>query len=231
MFQTTEGILIKKTPYSGNGFILKVYTLKSGVKTYFTRKNKKQKNALQPLSIIGLSGTNNPKKTIQNCNEISVSKNYTSIYDNIIKANIVLFINEVLNNVLIEEQENESMYHYIEDSLLQFDKEELNVNFHLTFLMGLTQFLGFAPNCKISKGYFDIEEGTSTAIEPSHNNYFNKYQTTLFYQLSNTVFDTDKAKFNNQERKELIIILLRYYNYHTNMRDLKSLAVLEMVFS
>jgi DNA repair protein RecO (recombination protein O) len=232
MFQNTEGILIKKTSYSGNGFILKVYTQQSGIKTYFARKNKKQKNALQPLSIIGLSSTNNPKKTIQNCNEINVAKNYNSIYSDIIKSNIFLFLNEVLNNVLIEEQENESMYKYIEKSLLDFDKKELDINFHLTFLMGLTQFLGFEPDLGITQGYFDFEEGTNMQSAPIHKNHLNKLQTVLFSQLNELTFNTEaNFKFTNQERKELINILVSYYGYHTNMRELKSLPVLEMVFS
>lgn len=232
MFQTTEGILIKKTPYSGNGFILKVYTQQSGIKTYFARKNKKQKNALQPLSIIGLSSTNNPKKTIQNCNEINVAKNYNSIYTDIIKSNICLFVNEVLNNVLIEEHENTEMYKYIEGSLLQFDKNDLDINFHLTFLMGLTHYLGFEPDLDNVNGYFDFEEGTISQIIPVHKNYLSKAQTSLFKQLNEITFNAEtENKFTNQERKELINVLLSYYNYHTNMRELKSLSVLEMVFS
>lgn len=232
MFQTTEGILLKKTPYSGNGFILKVYTQKSGIKTYFARKNKKQKNALQPLSIIGLSGTDNPKKTIQNCSEINVAKNYHSIYTDIIKSNICLFLNEVLNNVLIEEQENEIMYQYIENSLLEFDKNELDINFHLTFLLGLTQFLGFEPDLTNTNGYFDFEEGIITPTTPIHKNYINKSETSLFSQLNEATFNSETIiKFTNQERKELINILLSYYSYHTNMRELKSLPILEMVFS
>lgn len=232
MFQTTEGILLKKTPYSGNGFILKVYTKKSGIKTYFVRKNKKQKSVLQPLSIIGLSSTNNPKKTIQNCSEISIAKNYNSIYSDIIKSNIFLFLNEVLNNVLIEEQENENMYQFIENSLLAFDEKELDINFHLTFLMGLTQFLGFEPDLTESNGYFDFDEGTIIKSTPLHQNYLSVNQTNLFTLLSEVTFNEDKElKITNQERKELINILLNYYNYHTNMRELKSLPILEMVFS
>jgi len=234
MFHSTEGILIKKTKLSSGGFILKFYTQEFGIKSYFGRKNKKQKTAFFPLSMYHISSYENNKKTIQNAKEITLKTPYSSIYNNIYKSNIILFINEILDKILKEEEQNQELYSFIKTALLQFDTEEFNVNFHLVFLMQLTQFLGIEPfpdGTEKEKGFYDLEEGHLTEITPLHPNYLTKEEVNIFIKVYYFFFSiTKEINLTNSDRKTVIHALIKYYKYHTDMRDLKSLEVLEVVF-
>ena len=234
MFQTTEGILIKKTKLSGNRFILKLYTKDFGIKSFFARKSKKEKSVFQSFSILSISSYNNSKNSIQNIKESFISVPFVSIYTNIYKSNIILFINEVLNNILKEEEENEELYNFIKISLIKFDKEELNINFHLIFLMQLTQFLGIEPfpeGEELTEGFYDFEEGHLVSIKPLHSNYLTVLETNNFRNLYYYSFSiSTEFSISNTKRKEIINSLIKYYQYHTDMRNIKSLGVLEVVF-
>ena len=140
MFQTTEGILIKKTKLSGNRFILKTYTKDFGIKSFIVRKTKKEKNVFQPMSILSISSYENPKNSIQNSKESFVSVPLLNIYNDIYKSNIILFINEILNNILKEEEKNEPLFNFIKNSLIHFEEEDLNINFHFLYKLSTCNY-------------------------------------------------------------------------------------------
>ena len=232
MFDKTKAIILKKTVLSGNGVIVKMYTQEFGVKSYFGRVSKKAKNLYLPLSVVNITAYNNPKKTIQNIKDYELDVPFRSIYQDIYKSNILLFINEILNQVIQEEEQNLTKFHFIENSLLRLEKEELSMDFHLIFLMQLTQFLGFEPSMDSDKLYFDMEEGELTNIIPVHANFLDKIETQSFKYLYELAFGMNpEGNFNNKTRKRTLQILVTYYKYHTDMRDLKSLQVLETVFN
>lgn len=232
MFDKTKAIVLKKTVLSGNGLIVKLYTQEYGVKSYFGRISKKTKNLYLPLSIINITAYNNPKKNIQNVKEYELEVPFKSIYQDIYKSNILLFINEILNQVIREEEQNLGKFRFIEHSLLRLENETLSMDFHLVFLMQLTQFLGFEPSMDSHNLYFDLEEGELTNIIPVHSNFLDKDETELFKALYELAFGiTQTVQFDNKSRKRALQILVTYYKYHTDMRDLKSLQVLETVFN
>lgn len=232
MFDKTKAIVLRKTVLSGNGLILKLFTKEFGVKSYFGRVSKKTKNQYLPLSIINITAYNNPKKDIQNIKEYELDIPFRSIYQDIFKSNILLFINEILNQVIQEEEQNLDKFHFIEKSLIRFENEELSMDFHLVFLMQLTQFLGFEPSMDSNKIYFDLEEGELTNILPAHPNFLDEKESSLFKNLYDLAFGTiNEFHFDNKSRKRTLQILVTYYKYHTDMKDLKSLQVLETVFN
>lgn len=232
MFDKTKAIVLKKTVLSGNGLIIKMYTQEFGVKSYFGRVSKKTKNLYLPLSVINITAYNNPKKTIQNIKDYELDVPFRSIYQDIFKSNILLFINEILDQVIQEEEQNLAKFQFIENSLLRLENEQLSMNFHLVFLMQLTQFLGFEPSMDSDKLYFDLEEGEMTNIIPVHSNFLDKHETESFKSLYELAFGINQTvRFDNKTRKRLVQIIVTYYKYHTDMRDLKSLQVLETVFN
>lgn len=230
MFLSTEGIILKKVQQPGNGYIIKVYTQQAGLKSYFARKNKKQKGLFQPLTMLHISAYENEKKTIQNIKEISIAKPYISLHSDIIKSSICLFINEILEKVLIEEEPNKPFYSFLKQELLSFDEQPLNLDFHLLFLMKLTKQLGFIPNCE-GEGYFNFEDGTISTLKPLHVNYFTLTETTLFKEVYQSAFNGETFNSNNTKRKKALELIIQYYNFHTGLKNIKSLSVLQMVFS
>ena len=231
MFDTSEGIIIKKIPYTGNGIILKVLTENHGVQTYFTRKTKKDKGNYLPLSIVFITAAFNPKKSMHNCKEITYSYNYKTIQSNLLKANIILFLNEILDHLIQEEDIDSTIYDFIKLSLIGFDKEEENLNFHLIFLIQLSKLMGLSPETEMSNGYYDLMESKIKYTQPNHPNYFNEYETKLFQNVVKYALNADTIlEINNPKRRIIIQLIVKYFQYHTDMRPIKSLAVLEMVF-
>ena len=143
-----------------------------------------------------------------------------------------MFINEVLNQVIQEEEQNLAKFQFIENSLLRLENDKLSMDFHLVFLMQLTQFLGFEPSMDSDKIYFDLEEGELTNFIPVHSNFLDAQESILLKSLYELSFGiSNNLNFDNKSRKRTLQILVTYYKYHTDMKDLKSLQVLETVFN
>ena len=230
MFANYKGVIIRKVPQTGNGYILKVYTKEDGIKSFFVRKTKQSKATLMPLALVSITAYTSNKKPVLNSKELGLSIPYNSIYSDITKSNIVLFINELLDKLLQEEESNSELFDFIVSSLLSFDRNELDLDFHLAFLMNLSYYLGIKPNIKEGT-FFDMENGITRNTPPQHVNYFNEDETHVFKELYFHVFEERAFKGNNTKRKKLIELLIQYYNYHFGIKNIKSLPVLEIIFN
>lgn len=229
MFLSTQGILLRKTKLTGNGFILKIYTLEYGVKSFFIRKGKKDKITLQPLIILNITSYFKEEKEVNHIKEVSLNNVYTSIYSDIIKSNIIIFLNEVLDKLLREEQPNHKLYHYITSNLIAFDQTELDINFHLVFLTRLSSYLGITIETSHEAKFFDIENGKFINDKPKHSNFIEEKKSKIFSAFLQQI-DQNKIVINNYERRLLIEILIQYYQYHFGIKNLKSLPILEVLF-
>jgi DNA repair protein RecO (recombination protein O) len=58
----------------------------------------------------------------------------------------VFFLSEVLSNSIQEEEQNKTLYSYLETAFTWLDVHDKIANFHLLFLLNLTGFLGFYPD-------------------------------------------------------------------------------------
>ena len=80
-----------------------------------------------------------------------------------------MFLSEVLSNTLQEEEQNETLYSYLESTFLWLDSQSDYANFHLLFLLKLTKYLGFYPDTTlIDFPFFNLQEGMFE-IKPSNN--------------------------------------------------------------
>lgn len=236
---TTKAIVLSSLKYGDSSLIVKCLTLTEGVKTYLVRgvlKSKKGKIKaayFQPLTQLNIQASHNNKGNLNSIKEIQVSTPYQSIYTSVFKQTIVLFLSEVLSSSIQEEEENKSLFSYIEASLIWLDTHDKISNFHLLFLLNLTKFLGFYPDITESNlEYFNLIEGnfTNSTYEKeviSGENLFH------FLKLLGTNFDSiDSIKFSKRERQQILGVIIRYFELHLDgFRSPKSLGVLETVFS
>lgn len=236
---TTKAIVLSSLKYGDSSLIVKCLTSKEGVKTYLVRgvlKSKKGKIKaayFQPLTQLNIQASHNNKGNLNSIKEIQVSTPYQSIYTSVFKQTIVLFLSEVLSSSIQEEEENQSLFSYIETSLIWLDTHDKISNFHLFFLLNLTKFLGFYPDTSESNlEYFNLIEGnfTNSTYEKeviSGENLFH------FLKLLGTNFDSiDSIKFSKKERQQILGVIIRYFELHLDgFRNPKSLGVLETVFS
>lgn len=236
---TTKAIVFSAIKYSDSNLIVKCYTEKEGLKSYLIRgvlkakKGKFKPAYFQPLTQLQIVASHNKKSNLNSIKEITVSQQYQSIYQDIVKQSVVLFLSEVLSNCIQEEEENVALFSYLENAFIWLDSHEKISNFHLLFLLNLTHFLGFYPDTsEQDKNGFNLLEGYFT--NNIHENLtVSGAKLTAFKKLLGTNFDAiENISFNRQERKAILELVIRYFELHlSGFRTPKSLPILEAVFS
>ena len=157
---------------------------------------------------------------------------YQSIYTSIEKNTIALFLSEVLYKSLREEEANPLLFEYLENAFLWLDSHDNIANFHLLFLLKLTQFLGFYPNTQEEQGnYFNLEDGCFSLHKPLEH-HLEGSTAMLLKQLLGMNFAADNMpKLNQTLRRELLEALVQYFELHLHgFSKPKSLEILHQIF-
>jgi len=238
MIETTKAIVINTIKYGDTSLIATCYTEKSGLKTYMLKGILKAKKAkvkvayFQPLMQLNITANHNTKGTLNSIREIEVINFYNSIYSDIKKQSIILFLAETLYYSIKEEEQNASLFKYLETSLLWLDTHETVSNFHLLFLLNLSKYLGFYPETKnIDFPYFNLLEGKFTNTYKL--NTISREKITQFKKLLGINFDIiEQVNFSASNRQDILAILIQYFEFHIEgFKKPKSLNVLKSVFS
>lgn len=238
MVLATNAIVLSKLRYRDNDLIVTCYTQQHGVLSFLLRGVLKSKKGLtktayfQLLSQLQLVIVYNPNRSLHTIKEAKLQHIYNSLHTHILKSAIVMFLAEMLSNTLKEEEQNETLYSYLETTLLWLDTHQECSNFHLLFLLKLTKYLGFYPeNTPSQYAYFNLQDGT---FESSQNGKYTISGETLkiLKQVLGTTFeDLSQVKITSKQRQSFLNILLQYYELHVgDFKKPKSLQVLNQVF-
>ena len=235
---TTKAIIFSSIKYGDTSLIVKAFTRSDGLKTYLlkgilTSKKGKLKPALfQPMTQLELVAIHKNKGTLERIIEAKVLHHYQTIHANIPKNSITLFLAETLSIAIREEEENPALFGFLEYAFLWLDHHNESANFHLLFLLQLTNYLGFQPDDSEQQfPYFDLQEGCFVQ-SPGLNPILEGEELRAFKQFLGINFDgLLNVKLNNNQRQELLKKLLLYFQLHLHdFRTPKSLAVLNAVF-
>jgi DNA repair protein RecO (recombination protein O) len=238
MVETTPAIVIHTLKYGDTSLIATCYTQNCGIKTYMLRGILKAKKAklrrayFQPLMQLVLTANHNNKGNLNSIKDVEIKNFYASIYSDIKKQTIALFLSEILYYSIREEEQNTPLYQYLEASFLWMDTHTNISNFHLLFLLNLTKHLGFYPETNSMENlYFDLQEGTFT-----NENKFNSVSgenLVQFKKLLGINFDVlHTINYNAANRQAVLSVLIQYFELHlSGFRKPKSLDVLKSVFS
>ncbi|WP_298878324.1 DNA repair protein RecO [uncultured Polaribacter sp.] len=236
---STKAIVLNSLKYSDTSLIVKCYTQEEGLKSYLIRGILKAKKGglkiayFQPLTQLNIIASHSNKGALNSIKEVQVSNPYKTIYKDIVKQSVVMFLSEVLSFSIKEEEKNNGLFNYLETGLIWLDIHDKIANFHLLFLLNLTRFLGFYPDLsEKDKQGFDLLEGnfsdyTSQKNVISGNNFYQ------FKKLLGINFDAiEEVSFNKNERQVVLKIIIRYFELHLDgFKKPKSLQILETVFS
>ena len=175
-----------------------------------------------------------PSASLQKLQELHIAYCYTSLPYEPIKETVALFLSEFLHSVLRNEVKNEELYHYILYSLQWFDAASDGLgNFHVTFLIGLTHYLGFWPNIDTRNPptFFDLKDSIATKTEPSHNLFLKGEEAAAMSKLLRmNMRNMHKFRLTRQQRNRILDVLTLYYQQHVpEFHNLRSLAVLREV--
>jgi DNA repair protein RecO (recombination protein O) len=239
MLHKTSGIILHTTKYSDTSLIVKIYTASFGLQSYMVngvrgKKSKNKASLFQPMSLVELVVSNSEKGTLQRISEMNVLHPYTEIPYNIIKSSIAIFLNEVLYKTLKEQQPDEDLFEYVQNSLRILDLKTDNcATFHIFFLLQLSRFLGFYPqgNYTTNTPFFDLMDGRFVSSPPSHSNYL-ETQNSLFLDtfLRSNYENLHRIVIDKSHRKSFLQYMVLYYQFHiSTFGSIKSIDVLEEV--
>jgi DNA repair protein RecO (recombination protein O) len=241
MLEKTRGIILHQLKYTDSGIVARMYTRKFGRQSFIikgmrNRKSGKHTILFQPLFILDLEMNFRQTRELQNLKEFSVAFSPYDIHSDIRKSCMAIFLGEVLNAVIREESPNEELFDYIQSSIIYFENcIDGYSNFHISFLIGLSSFLGFEPSRRKSDSehFFDLKEGAFASIPPVHGHYADENiaeALSLFFESS---FDNaGTIPMTGTLRHGILETLLKYYSLHLpGMAGIKSLDVLKEVFN
>ncbi|MEO9570517.1 MAG: DNA repair protein RecO [Polaribacter sp.] len=235
----TKAIVLSSLKFGDSSLIVKCYTEEEGLKSYLIRGILKAKKGglkvayFQPLTQLSIVAKHNNKGALNSIKEVQISNPYQTIYKDIVKQSVVMFLSEVLSFSIKEEEKNRALFEYLETGLVWLDLHDKIANFHLLFLLNLTRFLGFYPDItEKDKLGFDLVEGNFSDLTLQKN----LIKGNNFYQFKKLLginFDAiEKVSFNKSERQIVLKIIIRYFELHLDgFKKPKSLQILETVFS
>lgn len=233
MYSETKAIILNQVKYNENQFIVNAFTKEYGAMGFFHRKSTKQKNLINYLSICDVSFNERTKGDIHSIKEINIHYPYKTIYNDIYKLNVAMFLTEVLSKTIKQEGKNELLFTFLEEHFIHFDKESFNKNFYLWFMVQLTKYLGVAPNLQHNHfKYLSVEKAELTNYINSKSAFFSNDSTELLKKIiAISIGEFNQLSINHKLRKNLLYDLIDYYKYHLGISNLKSLPVLEELFS
>jgi len=237
MIVKVKALVLRCIKFQDSSLIIKCYT-EQGLKSYLlkgilgSKKSPLKIGYFQPLNLLELVANHNDKGTLNSIREVKIAYSYRGISSDVVKQSIVLFLADVLNTSLQEEEVNKNLFKFLETSFQYLDNHSEIANFHLVFLLKLTKYLGFYPQIKNSDyPYFNLQEGLF-----ENQSLFNSIQgekKELFKNLLETNFENmQMLKLDKTQRQLLLSILINYYELHVSgFKKLNSLPILQAVFN
>ena len=155
------------------------------------------------------------QSNINRISEVKCSHPFISIPTDIKKSCIALFLTEVIHKSIKEQQDIQYLFTFLHRSILILDYLESGYeNFHIQFLLKLTQSLGF--------GAEKIEESELSLM-------LDRELLDLCNKLYQSPFDY-RAKISYNSRQLILQCLIGYYQNHIdNFGVIKSVEILSEV--
>ena len=239
MLVSTPGIVIHRIKYADTSTIVKIYTVRFGIQSYIingirSSKSKIKIGFFQPLSLLELVVYHKNTSGLHRIKDCKIAHPLHSIYADLSKNSIALFISEILYKSLKEENPNPILFNFLNHFILSLEFEEKYFfNFHLQFLAEYSRHLGFYPQLpnSFSSSYFDLKQGCFSMTKPEHAYFLSKELSKLIYELFSVSNNFSQApSLTTHERRALIYTFINYYELHLPwFHDIKSHQVLEQL--
>lgn len=233
MLLQSEGFVLQSLKYGESSQISKIFTKEKGLLSVISSRSKSKKsrqaNYFQPLTAINFVCYLSNKSNIHRIKEVSFNTKINSVQEDIALNALRFFLAEFMSKVIREEEQNFSLYDFVEQQIsLLFSKESDMAFFHIQFLLGFCDEIGITPDIEGQGNYFDLLEGSVSSVRPVHDEFLEGELKILLEKAIKKQFS-----FNKRERLILLNLLIRYYNIQLDggVEHLKSKAVLEVVFS
>ena len=251
MLVKTEAIVLHSLKYGETKLIVDMFTREAGRLSFAVPLSKSPKGRLkkqyfQPMTLLEVEIDLRQRLQLQKLKDARLLSAYASIPFSPEKLALSLFIAEFLYHALRSEQQNEPLFAYLVDAMQWLDIAETGyANFHLTFLMRMSRFLGFYPNLEVrgmrsevremseTEFFFDLREGQFCTSAPTHRDFLQPDDARRIHTLMRMDFPTMHLyRLNRTDRNRIVDVLLHYYHLHIpQFPELKSLSVLQELWA
>jgi DNA repair protein RecO (recombination protein O) len=189
----------------------------------------------QPLMILDVEASHSNKREVQQMKSCSLGYVPSSTPYDISKSSVAMFIAEVLTSALREESRDENLYRFLEDSVINLDRAVEGVaNFHIMFLVKLSNYLGFGPSLPETEELpvFDLTNGVFALIPPVSGEYASQVTSLSLRSFIATPFcEMSAIRIDRDERSEIVNLLLKFYALHIpGFSRINSARILHDVF-
>jgi DNA repair protein RecO (recombination protein O) len=235
-----NAVVIKTINYSDSSLIVRAYTDTEGLKSFIIKgaRNKKKNSVMglfQPLSAVEIVTSFSKKSnSLQYIKEVKSRFPIKEMHTNPIKLGVVIFIAEILDKVLKEEEENHLLFDFVNNSIHYFDELDKFANFHISFLIELTKYLGFYPLISDENpDSFDLESGNLYNSKDSFEASLDKDSVVsyLLNFLGTKFVGRRDIIMSRKHRIELLELLMEYYKIHINgFTEPKSFEILKNLY-
>ncbi len=234
MLIKTRGIIFKVIKYSETSLIMDIYTEEKGLQKYIisgvrNKRSKVKTGLLQPTTLVNMVAYFRENKSMNRIKEIKAAQIYQAIPFDLMKGTISLFMIELAQKTIKEEESNPDLFNFLFSQFRALDQlEKINPNFHLNFMLDLSGYLGFFPggNWSETTPWLNMKEGNFMQEEPLH-------QYALDKNLSKQVgllIKREEVKLTRLNRQKIVQKLIDYYRIHIeSFSGLNTHAILKEV--
>lgn len=240
MLHKTQAIVLSVTKYNDKYSIAHLFTRDFGRVTYLlprtgSKRSKVNPLLFSPLSLLNIEVEHIPTREIQRLKE---TQRLVLLYDigtDMTKISLVFFLSEFLSKVIKETDNSILLFEYLKNSVEILEETRIGLaNYHITFMLGLTRFLGIYPNLEdyTDGSFFDIINGEFTSVAPTHQLFLRGQECEYLKDLSRINYSNMHLfKLSRYNRNIIIDKFITYYRVHIHdFSTLKSLDVLSELF-
>lgn len=231
----TRGIVLHSMKYGERQLIIHIFTARYGRRSYIAKvgANNSGRGLFQPLFILDFDAWAG-RGELHHIDQPQMAVSLSDLPFDIVKSTIALFLSELLYRLIKEGEPDPGLYRFVEESVAELDAmDEGTANFHLWFLVRLTEYMGYAPQDNYEAGYsLDYRNGIYTPEPPAHTLIMPPPEAALFHTLNGcTAGELAEIGLARAQRVSLLEKLIDLYGFHTDaIYNVNSLRILSEIF-
>jgi len=237
----TKAIVLYQIKYNDNSIIVNLYSLDYGriaimVGGLSSKRGRNKLMYFSPLNILNIEIAYKEKRQIQRAKNIDFNIVNSEIPYKTSKTSIALFIAEILQKSLQEQESNPMLFTFLRTSIEILDQINKGLaNFHLSFLIQISRYLGIFPVNNFSENncFFDIRKGRFRAYDSISPFLLSKEESLIIHRVMQLNYtELNQLKIGRKQRFAVLESIIQYFGLHIEgFGEFNSLKVLNEIFN
>ncbi len=241
MIIKTRGVVFRAIKYGENSLITEIYTEDQGLQKFIVNgirgaKAKSKTSLLQVMSLLDLVIYYRKDREMHRINEMRPAYIFRGIPFDVKKGAVGLFMAEIARKTIKEPEKNTALFNFLFTTFQFLDETPHSVgNFHLSFLLNLCRYLGFAPGgcCDDRTPVFDLRQGVYVERAPGYGTFIDSETSPYLYAVQRVpLHHAHEIQMDRAIRRALLNHLLDFYRLQVeNMATINSHIILQEVLN